>query len=121
MVTGEHPGLPGAAANLLPLLAFDPSMDGNPVFVAFMSDISARKTVELALREARQAAEDANHEKSDYLSRMSHELRTPLTAILGYADLLALDNPREDQQVRVEAILRATSHLLSLINDVLDI
>jgi signal transduction histidine kinase/CheY-like chemotaxis protein len=59
--------------------------------------------------------------KTEYLSRMSHELRTPLAAIVGYADLLLMDETREQQRGGLEAIVSASDHLIALINDVLDI
>ena len=84
-------------------------------------DISADKTSAAELRSAKDEAEAASQAKSEYLSRMSHELRTPLTAILGYSDLLELREPRDDQHDAIEAIQEASGHLLSLVNDVLDI
>jgi nitrogen-specific signal transduction histidine kinase/CheY-like chemotaxis protein len=73
------------------------------------------------LRVARDVAEEASQAKSEYLSRMSHELRTPLTAILGYSDLLEMREPRDDQTEAISAVQEASGHLLSLVNDVLDI
>jgi signal transduction histidine kinase len=73
------------------------------------------------LRLAKLAAEQANEAKSEYLSRMSHELRTPLNAILGLAQLLELDDLREEQRDNLGHILSGARHLLSLINEVLDI
>lgn len=70
----------------------------------------------------REAAEAANRAKSAFLANMSHELRTPLTAILGYSELLliqAKDNP--EQAGDMERIHRAGTHLLTLIDDVLDL
>jgi PAS domain S-box-containing protein len=84
-------------------------------------DVTTRKRAEEELEEARQAADKANHAKSEYLSRMSHELRTPLNAILGFAQLLELDDLRDDQQESLGHILSAARHLLALINEVLDI
>jgi signal transduction histidine kinase/ActR/RegA family two-component response regulator len=75
----------------------------------------------VALRQATQAAEAANHSKSDFLSRMSHELRTPLNAVLGFAQLLELDELTESQQESVGSIVKGGRHLLNLINEVLDI
>jgi signal transduction histidine kinase/ActR/RegA family two-component response regulator len=72
-------------------------------------------------REAREAAEAANHSKSEFLSRMSHELRTPLNAVLGFGQLLDLDELTESQQEAVDQILKGGRHLLDLINEVLDI
>jgi signal transduction histidine kinase len=73
------------------------------------------------LEEARAEADRANRAKSQFLSRMSHELRTPLNAILGFAQLLQLDELRDDQREGVEHILSGARHLLGLINEVLDI
>ncbi len=84
-------------------------------------DVTADKVAAAALREARDVAEQASQAKSEYLSRMSHELRTPLTAILGYSDLLEMREPRDDQTEAIAAVQEAGGHLLSLVNDVLDI
>ena len=89
----------------------------------------AHRTAELAasesrLRAARDDAELANRAKSEFLSSMSHELRTPLNAILGFAQLLEMDAGRAaspKQGEYVQFILRAGRHLLSLIEDVLDL
>jgi len=75
----------------------------------------------LALRGATELAEAANHSKSEFLSRMSHELRTPLNAVLGFAQLLELDQLTGPQQESVTQILKGGRHLLDLINEVLDI
>lgn len=83
-----------------------------------------RKEAEKALVLAKEEAERANRAKSDFLSRMSHELRTPLNSILGFGQLLELDE--EDSLSRnhkemVKTILRAGDHLLNLINDLLEL
>ena len=78
------------------------------------------RTAEFAA--ARDEAERANRAKSEFLSRMSHELRTPLNAILGFGQLLALEqNGGESTAAKVRQILAAGQHLLTLINDVLDL
>jgi signal transduction histidine kinase/ActR/RegA family two-component response regulator len=77
------------------------------------------KTVEL--RQARETAEAASRSKSEFLSRMSHELRTPLNAVLGFGQLLELDELTPSQQESVEQIIKGGRHLLELINEVLDI
>ena len=59
--------------------------------------------------------------KSEFLSRMSHELRTPLNSMLGYAQLLQIENREQNQQRKISNILRIGHHLLDLINEVLDI
>ncbi|GAC1340131.1 MAG: hypothetical protein NVSMB29_08570 [Candidatus Dormibacteria bacterium] len=73
------------------------------------------------LEEALRAAQAASDAKSHYLGRISHELRTPLTAILGYGELLEMDNPRPDQAQPLAVINQAGQHLLDLVNEVLDI
>jgi CheY-like chemotaxis protein len=73
------------------------------------------------LQEANRRLRAADLAKSEYLSRMSHELRTPLNAILGFAQLMEMDELREDQQESLGYILSAARHLLALINEVLDI
>ena len=95
---------------------------GEPLSVLEINrDISAERRAADELRTARDVAERASSAKSEYLSRMSHELRTPLTAMLGFSDLLEMRQPRDDQVQAIDAIQRAGSHLLSLVNDVLDI
>jgi PAS domain S-box-containing protein len=85
-------------------------------------DISERKQTEEELRRAQQAAEAANHAKSAFLSRMSHELRTPLNAILGFVQVMERDSSASPQQRENLAIIkRSGSHLLGLINDVLEL
>ena len=96
--------------------------EGSPdTVIEINRDISDSKLVAEQLRRARDDAERASQAKSEYLSRMSHELRTPLTAMLGYGDLLELRDPRPDQMEAIDAIQQASGHLLSLVNDVLDI
>ena len=73
-----------------------------------------------ALRLAQQLAERANSAKSDFLSRMSHELRTPLNAVIGFGQLLALDPLSPSQLSAVDHILRGGTHLLQMIDEVLD-
>jgi PAS domain S-box-containing protein len=68
-----------------------------------------------------EVARAASRAKSEFLSRMSHELRTPMNAILGFAQLLDLNDERGEHQESTEHILKAGQHLLGLINEVLDI
>ena len=99
------------------------SEDG-PMFTAYLRDITQRKQIELALHEARDAAEAANRTKSEFLANMSHELRTPLNVILGYAELLEEEAEDEDRSELVSDLYKirhAGHHLLTLINHVLDL
>lgn len=84
------------------------------------SNITDRIRYEDALLSARNAATSANRAKSQFLAAMSHELKTPLNAILGFSDLIALDN-YPDQADSVRLIRQAGSHLLELINQVLEL
>ena len=89
-------------------------------FSKITRDITDRRAAEIALGTAREEAERASRAKSEFLSRMSHELRTPLNSILGFAQLLDMD-AQAAQKAQVGHILRAGQHLLTLINEVLDI
>ena len=86
-----------------------------------MSDRTADKQMNHALSEAAHAAETANKAKSMFLSNMSHDIRTPMNAIIGFATL-AVSNINNQEKVRdyLSKILSSSKHLLSLINDVLD-
>ncbi|OKH47285.1 hypothetical protein NIES2101_23760 [Calothrix sp. HK-06] len=73
------------------------------------------------LQEAKLAADSANKAKSEFLANMSHELRTPLNGILGYTQILHRSQLTEDGRKGVDIIHQCASHLLTLINDVLDL
>lgn len=89
-------------------------------FVGVQKDITESKLHEIELTKAIEAAESANHSKSQFFANMSHELRTPLNGILGFSQLLLRDPQiTSDQQASINTINRSGEHLLSLINDVL--
>jgi PAS domain S-box-containing protein len=94
---------------------------GGDGIVMVSRDISDQIALEAALRTAKEHAEHASSVKSEFLSRVSHELRTPLNAMLGFAQLLELEELGEQASECVDQIMRAGDHLLDLINDVLDI
>jgi PAS domain S-box-containing protein len=98
-------------------------LQGKPLrMIGTHKDISDRKQTELALRQAMEAAEAANLAKSIFLANMSHELRTPLNVILGFTQVMARDpSLTSTQQEDLQTIQRSGDHLLSLINDVLDL
>ena len=79
----------------------------------------ASRTTEL--RAAKEAAESASRAKSAFLANMSHEIRTPMNAILGYAQLLERDpDLGDDQKQKIDIIHSSGNHLLTLINDILE-
>jgi signal transduction histidine kinase/CheY-like chemotaxis protein len=143
LVTSARQSLIGTSTEALPwivlggglviavaLAAFVESLARRPAYALALVD---QRTAELqeALRErvrleeqergARQDAEAANRSKSEFLSRMSHELRTPLNAVLGFAQLMEMDDLSDEHREGVEQILKGGRHLLDLINEVLDI
>ncbi len=90
--------------------------------LGIVRDIGQRKSAEEALR-AKEVAERSNRAKSEFVSRMSHELRTPLNAILGFSELLQIDPQHSlgpEQKNHLEHIRGAGQHLMTLIDDLLD-
>lgn len=97
----------------------------NLVLDKFNSEVRIREQTANELRDARDAAELANASKSQFLANMSHELRTPLNAIIGFSEVMngELFGPMENERYKdyVGDIHKSSSHLLSLINDILDL
>jgi PAS domain S-box-containing protein len=94
--------------------------DWSQTIVSFL-DITERRLAELNLVEAKSRAEAANQAKSEFLANVSHEVRTPLNSILGFAQILERDpdlNPV--QQERIKTILTSGDHLLTLVNDIIE-
>src|SRR5437588_5092566 len=92
--------------------------------VSVYSDVTELKESERKLIQARSKAEMANHAKSEFLANMSHELRTPLNAIIGFSEIIAheLFGPLGNEKYLdyMKDIHQSSLHLLSIINDVLD-
>ncbi len=97
-------------------------LNGQHCLLSISNDITERKQVERELEIAKDAADAANQAKSEFLANMSHELRTPLNAILGFTRLIRrLPQDSHEQKDYLEIIHHSGEHLLSLINDVLDL
>ncbi|MEP6845253.1 MAG: ATP-binding protein, partial [Panacibacter sp.] len=89
-------------------------------FNAFIRNISVRKRREEEIIAMKEKAEQASHAKSEFLSIMSHEIRTPLNSVIGFAELLLKNNPRQDQAEYLNILKFSGEHLLNLVNDILD-
>ena len=103
------------------IVAMGSEVEGRTKHILVMSDRTADRQVNQALSDAVAAAETANRAKSTFLSNMSHDIRTPMNAIIGFTTL-ALSNIDDKDRVKdyLAKTLASSNHLLSLINDVLD-
>ncbi len=95
--------------------------DSTFAYLYMFEDITERKQAVQALAHATKAAESANLAKSEFLANMSHELRSPLNAILGFTHVLKESDPDPEQAENLDIIYSSGEHLLTLINDILDI
>ena len=103
------------------IVAMGSEVNGQKKYILVMSDRTSDWKMNQALSEAVRAAETANRAKSTFLSNMSHDIRTPMNAIIGFSTL-AVSNIDDQKRVRdyLGKILSSSNHLLSLINDILD-
>jgi PAS domain S-box-containing protein len=93
----------------------------NKLFIGLARDISVQKEKEEELRLAKERAEAANKTKSEFLANMSHELRTPLNGVLGMTRLLLEASLNEEQHNLADTVLRSSTNLLEIVNDILDL
>ncbi|MGZ0187861.1 MAG: ATP-binding protein [Alphaproteobacteria bacterium] len=99
-----------------------PTHDGGMISLRF--DVTERERAIKADKEAREAADLANQAKSDFLASMSHELRTPLNAVIGFAQILGIDQDKTltlEQKEYAEIIAKSGQHLLNLVTEILDL
>ncbi|MCU7834362.1 MAG: response regulator [gamma proteobacterium symbiont of Taylorina sp.] len=91
-------------------------------YIGVEEDITEKKQIEKNLLLAKDSAEKANQAKSEFLASMSHELRTPLNAIIGFSQLAEIDkNLNKQQKKNSQEIYKAGKHLLSLVDEILDL
>lgn len=99
-----------------------PAEEAHAGHVGTVEDVTTRQQAEEELKRAKDEAEASNRTKSEFVANISHELRTPLTAILGFADLLGDESTLPEERANAaETVRRNGEHLLSIINDVLDL
>jgi PAS domain S-box-containing protein len=89
-------------------------------YIEVIIDISSKKRVELELIAAKEEAVQLNRAKDLFISVMSHEIRTPLNAVIGMANILLDDEPKESQKENLDILKFSADNLMTLINDVLD-
>ena len=110
---------------LIPLFMTIGRLSGGQKFCAVLRDITHWKNVEEELVAAKRAAETANTQKSEFLAKISHEIRTPLNAIIGFSEVMMEERFGPVANERYRAYLRdihvSGGHLMSLINDLLDL
>jgi len=129
IVISPHGALVGSFAEAVPWIVLAGGLVLAVLLAILVEVLTRRRAYALrlveqrtsAMYQAQKAAEAANQSKSEFLSRMSHELRTPLNAVLGFSQLLEMDQLTADQEQAVGQITKGGRHLLDLINEILDI
>lgn len=104
----------------------DLKAEGRPVWTGLLLDVTQEKVYESELLVSKIQADDANQAKSTFLSSMSHEIRTPMNGVIGLAQVLRMQSGTEDglsekNIIYVDQIIKSGNHLLSIVDDVLDL
>ena len=103
------------------VVAFCSDIQGEKKYILDLSDRTKDKKINQALEDAVRTAENANQAKTIFLNNMSHDIRTPMNAIIGFTNIAMKHNPRPEVYNCLRKISTSSEHLLTLINDVLDI
>jgi PAS domain S-box-containing protein len=122
--TGEVNGQTPQSSRVPTLIIATPIVDANNEtehIIVLAVDIRERKQMEQQLREAKIKAEEAARTKSVFLASMSHEIRNPLNGIIGFADLLMEQGPRDDQREALLHLIASGRSLLTILGDILSI
>ena len=101
--------------------AFCTDIQGEAKYILDLSDRTKDKKINQKLADAVHTAENANRAKTIFLNNMSHDIRTPMNAIMGFTDIAMKYNPKPEVENCLQKIRESSEHLLTLINDVLDI
>ncbi len=94
--------------------------DGSRLWNGYWADVTGERQMELALQEAKEAAESANRAKSIFLATMSHEIRTPMSGVLGMLELLSLTTLDAGQRATLDVVRESGNSLQRIIDDILD-
>ncbi|MGN1351146.1 MAG: ATP-binding protein [Anaerovoracaceae bacterium] len=103
------------------VIAFCSEIQGETKYILDLSDRTSDRKINQALEDAVRTAENANQAKTTFLNNMSHDIRTPMNAIIGFTNIGLKQNPSPELKNCLEKISNSSEHLLTLINDVLDI
>ena len=103
------------------VVAMNSEIEGQTKYILVLSDRTADKQLNRTLSDAVAAAENANRAKSTFLSNMSHDIRTPMNAIIGFTNIALHQDSVPEMHNCLKKIEESSDHLLSLLNDVLDL
>lgn len=103
------------------VVVFCTDIQGEKKYILDLSDRTADKQINQKLEEAVHTAENANNAKTTFLNNMSHDIRTPMNAIIGFTNIAMKQDLKPETRSCLEKISESSEHLLTLINDVLDI